>query len=208
MLPLAAQSGFGALVVARRGYADGGAAVLAQLAQSLGPPIAQSADGAFAAFALDKRGDAPVPLAALLPREWMLDFARDALPTWVAGLAGFSGREPWGRWTDARAAHVDLAVPLPQRFTLQINVAHAMPPNVDRDIVVEIGGIRRTFRIGPSMTAAVAIAFELPAPARRLTLHVPEAVSPRELGINADTRRLGIGVASIAITPLAEKGVR
>ena len=86
MLTLAAQSGFGAVYVDRRGYADGGAAIESVLRSRLGPPIATSADGTLVAYALHKTADKPPSLDAMVAIDAPIALDSRTLPGAVAAL--------------------------------------------------------------------------------------------------------------------------
>jgi len=200
-LDLAARSGFGAVYVDRRGFADGGIGVSAELTAALGNAIAQSEDTHLVAWRMQPKGAAPLPLEAVLPPfEAPIAFDQQTLPAFVAAISGFSGWEPWGRWTDGPLAKVSLMRPLPRAFTLRIETAMAMLQSSQTDIRVRIGTVERTFRVGTAPTT-VEIPFTLDGDANAIELQIPNPVSPFELGTSADRRKLGIGMRSITVLP-------
>ena len=201
MLALAAQSGFGAVYVDRRGYQDGGAAIESVLRSRLGPPIATSADGKLVAYALQKTGDNPLPLDALVSLDTPIELGSRSLPAAIAAIRGFSGAEPWGRWTEGPLARVDFVVPLPQKFLLRIDVAMATPCNVDKDIRVGAGSAEGRFRLRAIGPTTIEVPMRLATAATSIELDIPCPTSPRELGWSTDARPLGIGIKSITIVP-------
>ncbi len=204
MLELAARSGFGAVYVDRRGFADGGAAVETALRNGLGDPIAVSPDRLLVAYRLQPTGDKPLPLAALIPPiDAPIQFDIRNLSSVVREVSGFSGWEPWGRWTEGPIARIRFERSLPQRFTLKIETTLAMPPNASPDIVVRAGSTEQRFRVGTGPTS-VEIPMTLAAPADTIELLIPAPTSPRELGMSDDPRKLGIGIKTMTVLPTVD----
>ena len=200
-LDLASRSGFGAVYVDRRGYADGGTNVEAALRKRLGAPIAESSDRLLVAYRMEAAGSSPLPLErVLLPIETPIGFDRLTLPGIVAHIAGFSGWEPWGRWTDGKVARIQLARALPSDFTLHIETAMALPSSVGTDLTIRIGNDERLFQVGSGPTQR-DVSFHLNPPASAIEILIPTPRSPAELGMSTDARKLGIGLKSITIEP-------
>jgi phosphoglycerol transferase len=200
-LDLAAKSGFGAVYIDRRGYGDRGAAIEADIRRRLGTPIAQSADGMLAAYRVQPTGTTPVAREALLPAiDTVIRLDRPVLSPLVSKFSGFAGFESAGRWTEGSVARIELARPLPRRFILRLETAMAMGPSADVDLPIRIGGVGHSIRVGRERTVTET-PFDVDDPGRAIEIVIANPASPRELGINADTRRLGILVTSIAILP-------
>lgn len=199
-LDLAAESGFGAVYVDRRAYPDRGAAVEAILRERLGPPLATSADGHLVTYRLAPTGKSPLPLERLrIPMSEPIQLADRDFPRYVARVEGFSGREPWGRWTDGPVARIRFAQPLPPRFTLALDIARVYGPNRDQPVGVRIGDEERTFTAdGP---ATVEFAFDLRRPADTIEFAIPQPASPYSRGESGDRRALGIGLGALHIVP-------
>ena len=196
-MEVAAKTGFAAVVVDRRGYPDRGKGAEAQLRAALGPSIDESRDGMLVAYRIapDAR---PVPPAALLAPFERIDFTSPALPPSVKRASGLSVPEPWGRWTEGPVMSIELAEPLPTDFVLEIETVMAFHPNVNAPIIAAIGGVEREFRVGPQASRA-ELRFRLEKPASSLQLRIPRPTSPAELGFSGDSRKLGIGLKSIAL---------
>ncbi len=120
----------------------------------------------------------------------------------VSRLSGISGPEPIGRWSDGKEAEVDMAAPLPTEFELHI-VGSAFGPNADLPFSVRVGNVEKTFRL-PATTSGVSLDFTTDGKENRIIIDVPDPITPKELGINSDTRHLGILLKEITITPIAE----
>jgi phosphoglycerol transferase len=200
-LELAAQSGFGAVYVDRRGFSDQGVAVETALRARLGEPIVQSPDRMLALYRLPVAGVTPAPLASVLgPIDTPVRFDVPVMSELVSTVTGISVREPWGRWTDGPLVTIVFSRELPLRFVLRIETAMALPTSVGVDLVARAGGVEHPFRVGAGGTT-VELPFATSTPTNVLELVVPNPRSPRELGINADGRMLGIGLKAITILP-------
>ncbi|MTV40742.1 DUF7024 domain-containing protein [Duganella radicis] len=131
------------------------------------------------------------------------DLASKQLP--AERLRGFGPAEPFGRWTEGREASFQYVLPAKAEratLSLKINLITAMvnDRHSQRVVVSVDGGEKHEFVF--KTTARATIALTVPAPAStqgEIHLELPDAVSPRELGINADPRQLAIGVKSIEI---------
>lgn len=134
------------------------------------------------------------PLA--LPFE--LDMSRR--PPAFVELYGFSGAEPWGRWTDGAMARVRLPRRLPGCVSLELD-AKAFGPNVGESLRIEAGEAVRELVLGAELETRTVMLCGL-ARARELRLRVPRPTSPRALGLGEDGRQLGIGIARLALREL------
>jgi hypothetical protein len=119
-------------------------------------------------------------------------------------LAGFSGAEPAGRWTDGERASFSCV--LPRRSAKPVRIAIAatafLPAGVPRQrVTLAAGGEKKQFVL-TTRTPHRVLQLEVPAPASRrltLTLTLPDAVSPRDAGMSADARELALFVNEIRI---------
>jgi hypothetical protein len=118
-------------------------------------------------------------------------------------LDGFSAPEPHGRWTDGREASFACrigAVEGKKFFRVQIDtigfvsrdhtqrVSISVNGEKPVDYLYEAGRERRMIELPLSVQASRDI---------RIGFTFPDAVSPKELGLSADPRKLGISVKSI-----------
>lgn len=126
-----------------------------------------------------------------------LDFSQPHLPIKISGL---SVTESWGRWSNAKEVKFTFPNPLPAAFDLQFE-ASAFGPNGNRDVELVIGNAKYTFTLGHLPEQRV-LKIENPQHARSFTITVPEPVSPLQLGVNEDSRELGLGFRRLTITPL------
>jgi phosphoglycerol transferase len=129
-----------------------------------------------------------------------IDFSQMRLSPAIAGVKGLSGRESWGRWSDADVhPHVEIRFrdPLPVSGTLALT-ARAFGPNVGQPIRVRIGRYETQLHFDAQDTTAMA-SYALHEAPRLLEIVPPHPMQPRELGASSDPRRLGIGLVRLTI---------
>jgi len=129
-----------------------------------------------------------------------VEFAHAWLPPFVNSVKGLSAREPWGRWSDA-SMHPYIEIrfrhPLPATGSLEI-VGRAFGPNVGRPVEVRIGEQTLTFQFDAKDTTAMA-PYAVHEPPRSIGILPPHPMSPRELGLSQDARRIGIGLVRVTV---------
>lgn len=202
-LGLAARSGFGAIYVDRRGFVDGAHAAERLLRDRLGPPLVESKDGELAMYRLEPTGTSPLPLGDVqFPIDSPIRFDEAELTGLVKQVAGISGFEPWGRWTVGPAIKVELSRNLPLHFVLRIETATALGPSVGTPLTARVGNVERHFIVG-SGSSVVELPFDHTTATSAIEIDIPDPRSPRELGMNTDERKLGIGLRSITVLPAA-----
>ena len=128
-------------------------------------------------------------------------FSRLSLPS-VSKVSGLSGYEPIGRWSDAKQVVVQLASPLPPRFQLKMK-ASAFGPNVNLPFIVRVGPTSQSFRLS-AIPSDISLSFVTDGTQRDIAIDVPQPTSPSELGVNSDTRHLGILLKEMTIIQVGE----
>ena len=130
-----------------------------------------------------------------------IDFTRSGLPVFVEKVEGFSGEEPWGRWSDAGESPsvcLFFAAPLPDRFTLELE-ADAFGPNIGEDLTINIGLKTYTMHIPEvHFTGSLDVVLEGES-VDEIEFIPPVPISPKELGLGGDGRKLGIGFIRMKI---------
>ena len=221
-LPILRRLGFAGLTVDRRGYADRGDVMIESISQLLGrkPDLARE-DGAIVFF----RFDQPVgpSLLGLPPDEIMrrvgyfadalgpryaatldegIEFSRSRWPEFIKTVAGISGNESWGRWSDANLApcvRLEFFKALPDRFDLLLTMS-AFGPNAGREFVVIVGA--NEYR---GVAGAAAGEVRIPVAnngsvADVIQICPPSPVQPEGTGSRKDRRRIGLGLIRLRIT--------
>lgn len=108
---------------------------------------------------------------------------------------GFSGPEPWGRWTTDDRATMTFGRVFPRRFLVVLR-GHASAPNVGAPVRVCAGPVCETARFD-GVPTEVRLRFS-GGDGRTLTFHIPHPTAPGP----GDTRRLGIGLTAVRIEEL------
>lgn len=122
---------------------------------------------------------------------------------------GWSRPEPWGTWTMGDQAYLSLSTLGTPRRDLELvltgQVFLASPKHETQEIGVDVNGSRvATWQItqknrnGPFTARIPAQVIKSQWPVE-LVLRVKWPRAPMQLGVNADTRELGIGVHSVVL---------
>ena len=130
-----------------------------------------------------------------------IDFSGHRIPRIVASINGLSGREHWGRWSDARlhpCVEIRFRSPLPPRGSLRLT-GRAFGPNVGKPVRIRLGRHEADVSFTPHDTTTV-MTYELESGPDLLEIVPPHPVAPSQLGLSSDSRELAIGLASITIS--------
>ncbi|MFZ5483241.1 MAG: DUF7024 domain-containing protein [Pseudomonadota bacterium] len=134
----------------------------------------------------------------------VVDFRQAVWPGVVAKVTGLSNVEHWGTWSTGASVTLDFVRSLPKRFVLRMK-ARAFGPNVGKSFVLRVGGEAKYFYLRTS-TEDVTLEFENPEQLNSLSIEVPLPTSPKDIGLNGDTRKLGIGLNEMRIEPIGASG--
>ena len=134
-----------------------------------------------------------------------IDFRKPGYPTFLSGVSGVAGHEPWGRWTEGSVARLRFKSPLPPSFTVSIE-AGAIGPNVGKPIVVKAGKVEKTFTVAggtvgpPPGIATFTLDFAGVEGADTIEIIPPAPVRPKDMSAKSDdTRLLGVGLVALKI---------
>jgi hypothetical protein len=123
---------------------------------------------------------------------------------WLGGesVAGFSHAEGFGRWTEGTRASFTCALAAAARrpSLVRISTQGFVSGSHAQRVVIAINGGRPSEHHYDAYTPESVIELPVPADSTReikISWSLPEAVSPKELGLSADDRKLGIGVRSV-----------
>jgi hypothetical protein len=134
------------------------------------------------------------------------DFAGQDIP--ADRLQGFGAVEPFGRWSEGKEASFRYSLPenVPvsahSGLTLKISLITALVSerHSQRMLVSVNGGDKHEFVFKTTERANVELGVPHDTPREGiLKLEFPDAISPRELGINADQRKLAVGIKSFEL---------
>lgn len=115
----------------------------------------------------------------------------------LSGADGLAGPEGWGRWSNDDQVRLHFKQALPKRLNLFMTM-QAFGPNVGKDFVVRVGGAEQRVKLAP-LQHEVFLQFDTDGTQKTVTIDVPQAVSPKELGWSGDIRRIGLGLWRVAI---------
>ena len=120
---------------------------------------------------------------------------------------GWSRPESWGTWTEGRQAKIQLRVQPPVRSIVIDALAFISPGHPDQRVIVSLNGQQV---LDTRLTQFQGNRLEIPISAalnQRLgnddrldiELQLPDAVSPQQLGINDDSRIMGLGLKTLTV---------
>lgn len=115
----------------------------------------------------------------------------------LSGADGLAGAEGWGRWSNDDQVRLHFKKPLPKRLNLFLTV-QAFGPNVGREFVVRVGGTEQRIKLA-ALPHEIFLRFETDGKQHTVSIDVPQAVSPKELGWSGDIRRIGLGLWRVEI---------
>ena len=129
----------------------------------------------------------------------VIDFQDGSLPPSLLGVSGLSGQEHWGRWSSGDVVAVHFANCLPEgKLAIDLR-GHAFGPNVGKPVYLALGSSKASVVLAEG-DLDLSVTLENKARClNTLEIHVPQKVSPRELGISGDSRTLGVGLVRLGI---------
>jgi phosphoglycerol transferase len=137
----------------------------------------------------------------LLPirQTYQIDFNKASFQGVLSRTRGLSSPEGWGTWSIGSEVQLEFAAYLPQRFDLTLQ-AHAFATNVQEKFRLMIGSEERYFDL-KNTPQTISFKVALPANERVIRIFIPYPMSPQSIGLNNDSRLLGIGLHQLRITP-------
>jgi hypothetical protein len=115
---------------------------------------------------------------------------------WGRGLSIF---ESWGRWSDGGQVEFGLSNCLPQgRLNLMI-VGHAFGPNIGLPVKVALGDKEFITKFSDEVSQQNIHFTNKVICLNKLTIKIPNPISPQELGLSVDNRKLGVGFVGLKI---------
>lgn len=124
-----------------------------------------------------------------------VDFTRGAWPGVIASVKGLSSPEPWGTWSDGNKVVLEFSKPLPEQFTLLLKARSL--GDTSQPVTLTVGSEQREVRFPKPQE--LALPFSTNGEVTSIAIDIPWARSPKDMGISADPRRLGIGFESIQV---------
>jgi phosphoglycerol transferase len=115
----------------------------------------------------------------------------------VSGAEGLSHAEPWGRWSTAKHVVLHFSQPLPKQVRIGFK-ARAFNINATLPFTMRVGDEVKPFRV-TEYEQELSLEFTTDGAQRSLDIEVPHPVSPHELGLSVDVRKLGIGLGAVEV---------
>jgi hypothetical protein len=138
------------------------------------------------------------------PIDWNYKFSKDLISksksTFFWFAEGLSGKEVWGQWSDA---HISKSVKfhfkkeLPKNFDLILDI-HAFGPNAGKEMKIRVFDNDIYHQI-PMHAGETVIPVRGVENSRTIEITPPIPISPNELGISNDSRKIAIGFRSMKI---------
>lgn len=120
---------------------------------------------------------------------------------------GWGTPETWGTWSEGGEADILLRVP-PQAHSIVIEaLAFVQPTHLGQTVIFSINGVQA---LSTRLTALQGNRIEIPLTAAiheavvndklmRIHVQLPDAISPKQLGLGKDPRVLGLGMKSLTV---------
>lgn len=127
-----------------------------------------------------------------------IDFKQSGFPSFVAGVSGIGENEGWGRWSEGKNVQLYLDVELNKSVTFYVEFT-TFGPNMDKPLLMTVNNESRTLIPEEGKENQYVARFEFPEVVKKpaITIKVPTPVSPAELGLSDDTRKIGLGLIKI-----------
>jgi hypothetical protein len=138
------------------------------------------------------------------PIDWNYKFSKDLLSKskstlfWFA--EGLSGKEDWGQWSDAsisKSVKFHFKKELPENFDLILNI-QAFGPNAGKEMKIRVFDNDIYYQI-PMHAGEIVIPVRGVKNSSTIEITPPIPISPSELGISNDPRKIAIGFRSMEI---------
>lgn len=148
----------------------------------------------------ETRSDGFSIYTSTLPPEFEVNFTKPRPFGGLASAAGVSIPEQWGAWSEGDLVTLKFTKPLPKTLRVRL-AAKAFGPNVGKTFTMSIGNSTKDFSL-TNVNSAVAFTFENPGLSDTIRISVPQPISPLEINVARDARKLGIGMTELQIERL------
>lgn len=128
-----------------------------------------------------------------------IDFRANNWRGLITRTQGLASPESWGTWSSADEVVLAFSRPLPNAFNIRLT-AHAFGPNIGKDFILRVGNDAVRFKLAEQDQEQL-LQIDNPEAASTISIDIPQATSPAQLGIGLDNRKLGIGLQTLLIEP-------
>lgn len=133
---------------------------------------------------------------------WDIDFSAPVWPG-VKEIRGVSGAESFGRWSDQKQVVINFTVAIPIDVKLKLT-AGAFAKNIGQPFDIKIGSQHQNFKIKQDVSVFTADFKNIEPGTHEIIITVPDAISPKDLGMSRDSRKLGASLVHLSLEPIAE----
>jgi phosphoglycerol transferase len=133
-----------------------------------------------------------------------VDFTSQTWPE-VDSIKGVFSPEWFGRWSDGKSVAITFTKDIPADISLEIK-AFGFGPNIGQPVGIQIGDQVEQFKLSKDLSSATLSYHNISAHTRTVIIRVPHPISPKEIGMNTDSRMLGIGLNHLSIEPTISEG--
>jgi phosphoglycerol transferase len=129
-----------------------------------------------------------------------IEFSISEAPAFVQSIEGLSAAEPWGRWSDANLASkviMSFTDDLPKDFSLILQL-RPFGPNVGGTLGIRVGQYEGAVPLHAGDNE-VRLAVSGGDGVRAVEFLPPLPISPLDLGMSSDIRKLGVGFIRLRI---------
>jgi phosphoglycerol transferase len=131
---------------------------------------------------------------------WDIDFSAPVWPG-VKEIQGVSHAESFGRWSDQKQVVINFTVAIPSDVKLKL-IAGAFAKNVDQPFDIKIGNQHQIFKIKQDVSVFTTDFKNIEPGTHEIIITVPDAISPKDLGMSGDPRKLGASLVHLSLEPI------
>ena len=129
----------------------------------------------------------------------VIDFKKSEWPGIISKTSGLSAAEPWGTWSEGETVNLEFSAPLPEKFTIYL-IANAYGSNVDKEFTACVGGSSIKFKL-VELPKERVLELNNPNKLKKIKIDIPSPISPKDLELSSDDRKLGIAFTELRVVP-------
>lgn len=118
-------------------------------------------------------------------------------------VTGMASKEEWGRWSDGSVVTLTFEHRLPPTFDLFLLVDH-FSPLLGKTVEIKSGAASMKYVVNQTKGQYLKGRLSTGSDSRTIQFIIPEAESPRKLGLAPDDRKIGLGFRLLGIAPVSQ----
>ncbi len=130
-----------------------------------------------------------------------IKFYKYGYPTFIYAVFGISGREKWGRWSDANLApevKFEFKDKLPKDFVLELKI-QAYKDNLNKNLIIKVGDVTKIVKITSNSPKLYKIKFN-GVDSNSIIVIPPNPMQPN----TKDSRKIAIGFVELKVVKTGE----